>query len=100
MSTIKQDETKIAAYQDAFAKELIGLVKIALADSTLPKEEIKRLTNDVAFGVAAYFDGAGDYSVAKGGDEFRPILAFQRKEEPEVLYFCPGGVLHELVEEN
>jgi hypothetical protein len=33
------------------------------------------------------------------GDEFRPVLAFERRGEPETLYFCSGGLLHELVDE-
>src|SRR5574340_740711 len=99
MKIVKQDEHRCDVYQQAFMQEVHGIIRIALEDGQLKKDQVTQLTNDVAFGIGAYFDGGGDYTVAKGGDEFRPILAFQRKEEPEAVYFCSGGVLHELVDE-
>lgn len=98
MPTIKQDEAKFSAYQEAFVQELVGIVKIALEDSNLRGAEAKQLANDVAFAVAAFFDGGGD-DCSVGDDEFRPVLTFERREEPETLYFCSGGVLHDLVDE-
>ncbi len=99
MLKVKQDKDRCEVYQQAFMEELLGIIRIALEDGHLNKELVTQLTNDVAFGIGAYFDGGGDHTQAKGGEEFRPILTFQRKEEPGTLYFCPDGVLHELVDE-
>jgi hypothetical protein len=61
MPTIKQDEAKFSAYQEVFVQELVGIVKVALADSNVKRSaEAKQLTNDIAFAVAAFFDGGGD----------------------------------------
>lgn len=99
MVIVKLDDNRREIYQQAFMQEVLGIIRIALEDGHLNKDQVAQLSNDIAFGIGAYFDGGGDYTLVKGGDEFRPILAFRRKEESNTLYYCSGGILHELVGE-
>jgi hypothetical protein len=99
MALIKDDSDKFEKYQDAFLHELVGIVRFALADAGIPHAQAKDVTADVTFAVASFLDGGGDYCFIKD-DEFRPHLAFERKDEPNVLYCSSGGAMHETVEDH
>lgn len=99
MTLIRNEPEKFEKYQDVFIQELIGIVKIALADSEISGSQAKNLSNDIVFAIASFFDGGGDYCFIKD-DEFLPRLAFERKGEPDVLYYSSGGAMHEIVEEH
>lgn len=99
MALIKDESDKFEKYQDAFQHELVEIIKFALADAGIPNAQAKNATNNIAFAIAGFFDGGGDYCFIKD-DEFRPLLAFERKEEPDVLYYSSGGAMHETVAEH
>ncbi len=99
MALIKDEPVKFEKYQDKFIQELVGIVRFALGDAGLPNAQAKKVTADVTFAIASFFDGGGDYCFIKD-DEFRPLLAFERKDEPRVLYYSSGGAMHEMVEDQ
>jgi len=99
MALIKDESDKFEKYQDVFQHELVAIIKLALTDAGIPNAQAKNATNDIAFAISSFFDGCGDYCFIKD-DEFRPLLAFERKAEPSVLYYSPGGAMHEKVEEH
>lgn len=99
MALIKDESAKFEKYQDKFVQDLVEVVRLALKDADLPNAQAKNVTADVTFAVTSFFDGSGDYCFIKD-DEFRPLLAFERKDEPNVLYYSSGGAMHETVEDQ
>jgi hypothetical protein len=97
MAVIKDAPDKFEKYQSVFVQELIGIVKIALADSNIAGLKAKPLSSDIAFAIASFLDGGGDYCFIKD-DEFRPVIAFKRKGEDNSLCYSEGGAMHEEID--
>ena len=102
---LTRDDAGFDERQASYSYEMIAAIHgILAAVKDLTLEQVRQLTGDIAFALAAQLDGVT--RMEYDGILIRPVLTFgpdpvsERDEEPTLVYSSTGSALHEYVYGN
>jgi hypothetical protein len=102
---LMRDDAGFDERQASYSYEMIAAIyDILAAAKDLTLEQVRQLTGDIAFALAAQLDGVT--RMEYDGILIRPVLTFapdssaDPDEEPTLLYSSAGSALHEYVYGN
>ena len=88
------DDDKFDEQQPIFIGDIIEKIKFSLKEAGLSGEELKKVTGNIAFGIACSIDNSS--SIEFEGMEVVPYLTFQSGEN-EIIHCGETSYTHEYV---